>query len=282
MMKLGEYILNKKWPIAIPIAMLVLSLLYLAYLMLSGGFNLDIDFKGGTQVALESSERPDAAALEGLIKPLGGIVRISGSGNSYTIIIDVPSEVSADRVADILKSNGYSYSLTSVQSVGPSLSSSFLDQARIVLLVAFLFMAITVFIIFRKPMPSFYIVLAGFADIVETLAISQLLGIKLSLATFTALLLLTGFSVDTNVLLTSRVLKRHEGTINERMVMAAKTGLTMIGAAAAAVATLFLISGSTTISQIASTLLIGLIVDMPNTWILNTHLLKWYLERKVV
>ncbi|HLC50921.1 MAG TPA: protein translocase subunit SecF [archaeon] len=282
MMRLGEYILNKKWPIAIPILLLAASLLYVAYITFTGNLNLDIDFKGGTQIMLESGIRPDAAALENLIKPLGGVVRVSGSGNSYTLIIDVPSEVSADTVTGLLESNGYKYALTSVQSVGPSLSGSFLDQAKIVLLVAFLFMAITIFIIFKKPMPSFYIVLAGFADIIETFAISQLLGIKLSLATFTALLLLTGFSVDTNVLLTSRVLKRHEGTINERMIMAAKTGLTMIGTAAAAVATLFLISGSATISQIASTLLIGLIIDIPNTWILNAHLLKWYLERKVV
>ena len=43
---------------------------------------------------------------------------------------------------------------------------------------------------------------------------------------------------------------------------------------------LFLMGSSTVLSQIASVLVIGLIADVMNTWILNVGLLKIYLERK--
>ena len=42
-----------------------------------------------------------------------------------------------------------------------------------------------------------------------------------------AFLMLIGYSVDTDILLTNRVLKRFEGTVNEKIFGAFKTGITM-------------------------------------------------------
>ena len=121
--------------------------------------------------------------------------------------------------------------------------------------------------------------LSAFADITEALAFSQLLGIRLSLATFAALLLLVGYSVDTDILLTARVLK-GEGKLKELISRARKTGLTMTGTTCAALLALFAISGSAVITQIASVLLIGMLFDVLNTWITNAGLLTRYVERK--
>jgi preprotein translocase subunit SecF len=142
-----------------------------------------------------------------------------------------------------------------------------------------MFMSIAVFIVFRIPTPSFYVILSAFADIVEAFAVSQLIGIKLSLATFTALLLLIGYSVDTDILLTTRVLK-SEGEIGAKTRGAMKTGMTMLAATGAALIALFVMHASSTITQIASVLLIGLVFDVINTWITNAGLLRWYIERK--
>jgi preprotein translocase subunit SecF len=76
------------------------------------------------------------------------------------------------------------------------------------------------------------------------------------------------------------VLKSAEADPRKKIRGAMKTGLTMIGATAAAMLALFVISTSSIITQIASVLLIGLIMDIPNTWILNSGLLLWYVERR--
>ena len=72
----------------------------------------------------------------------------------------------------------------------------------IAILVSFIFMAIVVFIIFRNLVPSrssYY--LAAFADILMTFVVVNILGIKMSSAGIIALLMLIGYSVDTDILL---------------------------------------------------------------------------------
>jgi len=43
---------------------------------------------------------------------------------------------------------------------------------------------------------------------------------------------------------------------------------------------LFIISTSVVVDTIASVLIIGLLVDLLNSWILNVGLMSWYSERK--
>ena len=53
-------------------------------------------------------------------------------------------------------------------------------------------------------------------------------GMKLSTAGVAAFLMLIGFSVDTDMVLSTRLLKRKEGTVMERIYGATKTVPTMI------------------------------------------------------
>jgi preprotein translocase subunit SecF len=112
----------------------------------------------------------------------------------------------------------------------------------------------------------------------------SLFGIPLSIASVGALLLLIGYSVDTDILLTTRLLKRREGTITERALEAMKTGLTMSAAAIGAMAalyivTVFFIPSANTLAEIAAVLIIGLVADILATWLMNLGILRWYLER---
>jgi len=263
----------------IPAVMLLASLGYIAFLLTGPGLNLDVDLKGGTQLSIDSAQPMDTANIEKLLADYSPTVRSARGLTTYTTIIDASAEANVTDMISRLKTGGYSFDSYSSQTVGPALGASFFTQAQMALVLAFLFMAITVFIIFRLPAPSVYVILSAFADIVEALAVSQLLGIKLSLATFTALLLLIGYSVDTDILLTTRVLK-NEGEINDKIRRAMKTGLTMLMTTAAALIALFVMSASSVMTQIASVLLIGLIFDVINTWITNAGLLRWYLEGK--
>ena len=122
--------------------------------------------------------------------------------------------------------------------------------------------------------------LAAASDIIVTLAIFNLTGMKLGTAGIAAFLMLIGYSVDTDMLLSARVLKRREGTVMERVLGAMKTGLTMSATTLAAISVALFFVQSEVIKQIMVILLIGLIVDLLMTWIQNVGILRWYLEKK--
>jgi len=150
------------------------------------------------------------------------------------------------------------------------------------MILAFIFMALVVFIIFRTPVPSLAVILSAFADIVMTIALLNLLGISLSTGGIVALLMLIGYSVDTDILLTTRVLRKKGESLNSRMYGALKTGLTMTltSLIAVLVALIVIYTFSDVLRQIFTVLLIGLGFDIFNTWITNASILKWYAEAK--
>ena len=144
-------------------------------------------------------------------------------------------------------------------------------------------MAIVVFILFRTFIPSSAVIISAFADILMTLVSVNLLGIRVSNAGIVAFLMLIGYSVDTDILLTNRVLKRSgEDSLNKRIFGAFKTGMTMTVAALVAVVSALIVvkSFSAVLSQIFTIISIGLVFDIFNTWVTNVSILKWYLERK--
>jgi preprotein translocase subunit SecF len=145
-------------------------------------------------------------------------------------------------------------------------------------------MGIIAFAVFRTFVPSIAIVISAASDIIVTLALMQVFGIEFSLASLGALLMLIGYSVDTDIMLTSRLLRESgEGLgIGDRMKRALKTGLTMTLTSIGAVTALLIIPLPLVLVQIASVIFIGLSVDIVNTWMLNSVLLRWYCERRGV
>jgi len=270
--------MNYKLLLIVPAILIIVALGSLALQLQNGGLKRDIELKGGTQLSLEVSA--DAKTMEGLLKNYDARVRSASGLTGSILLIDVPIEKNATEIVPLLEKNGYQIKSFSVQSVSPTLGESFFSQAQIALGIAFVLMSISIFIIFRKPLSSLYVVMSAAFDIVEALAFSQIIGIELSLATFAALLLLIGYSVDTDILLTSRVLKGREGKVADKIRGAMKTGLTMSGTTIAAVAALLIATTSTVLTQIATVLLIGLTVDIVNTWFTNAILLRMYVERK--
>ena len=107
--------------------------------------------------------------------------------------------------------------------------------------------------------------------------------VPLSLATIPALLMLVGYSVDTDIMLTTRLLKRREGTAADRTIGAMKTGLTMTFTTLAALTVMLSISffnQITIIFEIAAVIFFGLLGDLISTWMMNAPILLWYVEKK--
>jgi preprotein translocase subunit SecF len=146
-----------------------------------------------------------------------------------------------------------------------------------------LVVALGIFLLYtyvRNSIPAFAVILSAFSDLVMTLAVVNLLGIRLSTAGIVAFLMMIGYSVDTDILLTTRVLKKRH-SINEEMYDAFKTGITMTLTSLVAVATALIVvyNFQSVLNQIFTILLIGLSFDIINTWIANASIIKWYAEK---
>ncbi|MCE7698110.1 MAG: protein translocase subunit SecF [Methanobacterium paludis] len=272
-----EKILESYKPlILIPVIITILALALIA----TNGLNEGIDLKGGSIVSLQLEKSISQGDLKTTIQNGIGIsdVTVSESGNQATVEVGGAADVV--KFADSI--NGIA-TINSFRSVGALLSKQALTQVYWAIAFAFIFMSITVFIIFRDFVPSIAVILSAFVDIIVAVGGMSLFGIPLSVASVGAILMLIGYSVDTDILLTTRLLKRKEGTINERAIDAMKTGFTMTGAAIGSMVTLylvvvFLIPSALTLSQIASVLIIGLVADLMATWLMNLGLLRWHLE----
>jgi preprotein translocase subunit SecF len=271
----------------IPLVLIIFSFAYLGifYSQHHDFFLKDISLEGGTSVTING--QLDIPSLESaLIKQFGDVnVReVSDLVTGEQIATVVETSASAADIKTFLE-DYLGYPLiegknSSFESTDPSLGKSFYNQLLIAMLVAFVFMAIVVFILFKTAVPSGAVVLSAFADILMTLVAVDLLGIKMSSAGIIALLMLIGYSVDTDILLTNRVLRRHEDlSLNQKLLSAFKTGVTMslVSLIAVFVALLFVQSFSSTLDQIFTILIIGLIFDIFNTWVTNVSIIKWYI-----
>jgi len=135
-----------------------------------------------------------------------------------------------------------------------------------------------------ESLPSIAVIFAAFSDIVMALVVVDLLEIKLSAAGIAAFLMLIGYSVDTDILLTTRALRKKEGTLNERIYGAFKTGMlmTITGLVAVFPAFLLVTGLPDSFRQIFLILGLGLSADIINTWLTNASIIKWYCIKKKI
>jgi preprotein translocase subunit SecF len=185
-----------------------------------------------------------------------------------------------NKLTAILAKN-VNFESASFNEVSASLSAKFLEKAFMVVVYATILVSIVVFIIFRTFVPSLAVLVGAGADVIFALGAMGLFGIPLTLASFAALLMLVGFSLDTDVLLTMRVIKRKEGTPRERAYDAMKTGMTMSMALLLSFICLFILASITHINtyyEISAVAIAGLIGDLIATWLFNAIIVLWYLE----
>jgi len=283
-----NYDKNYKILLAIPLIILLLSVIYLGFFYFrTGDFIIrDVSLSGGTTLTLTGDI--DTTKLESQLKLKLGDVSFrklsdisSGKNIAFIIESSAPPEELEKAVEDIL-----GFKLTqenySIEFSGPSLSNNFYHQLIIALLISFCLMSLVIFFLFRTFVPSIAVIFAAFADIVMALALVNFLGIKLSTAGIAAFLMLIGYSVDTDILLTTRALKKSEGTLNQRIFGAFKTGSFMTMTALVAILpAFFIVTGlPDSFRQIFFILALGLFADLVNTWLTNAGIIKWYCDKK--
>ena len=268
---------NHKILIAVPIILALLSLVLIGF----NGLEQGVDLKGGSQAELQLLGSVTPSELEDTIdaKLNTKNIKVTNNGNNK-VTVELENNVNSSTFTSAIEGKA---KVISYNEIGPVLSEEAMGQIYIAMIFAFLFMAITVFIVFREPVPSVAIILAALCDILIALGGMSILKIPLSIASVGALLMLIGYSVDTDILLPTRLLKRREGTVEERAKNAMYTGLTMSFAAIAAMGILYIVTilvmpEATTLSNISAVLVIGLIGDILSTWLMNLGILKTYID----
>ena len=183
-----------------------------------------------------------------------------------------------NKLHTVLPFTSYSY-----EQVSAIQGKFFLGTIEQIIIIAFILISIVVLIIFRSIVPSFAIVFGAANDIIVALGAMAIFKIPLGVTSIAGLLMLLGYSIDTDVLAGIRILKRSEGTPEDRAYSAFKTGMTMTSAAIISFAVLFavsLIAYVPTYYEIAGVVLFGLIGDIFTTWFGNAVMILMHAKRK--
>lgn len=275
----------------IPFAILLIAIIFIILNFNSTGeiVNRGISLKGGTSIqiptttysATELNQKLSASFPEKeiVVRELEETGRQIGLTIESNILPSEEAETDALRL-EISQLTGISKKDMSIQGIDPTLGEKFFKQTLIAILIAFTFMGLVVFFYFKTFVPSAAVILSAFSDIVVTLAIVNLLNIQIGTAGIAAFLMLIGYSVDTDILLTTRVVKNREGTVYERTINAMKTGLTMTFTTFAAVLVAYIVSDSDVLKEIMLIIIIGLLIDLINTWLQNAGILRYYMEKR--
>lgn len=279
---------NYKKLLLIPLILFILGFIYLGFFYSQNHdfIRKDISLTGGTSVTI--NEKINPFELKNAISGKLDSVNIREISNLITreqiaIIVETKSDEKITRnvLEDFL---GYELNEenSSFEFTGSSLSEDFYNQLLIAILIAFVLMAVVVFIQFKMIVPSLAVIASAFADIFFTIVLVNILGISISTAGIVAFLMLIGYSVDTDILLTNRVLRKKEGSVNKRIFDSFRTGILMtLTSLVAVVAALFIVGQfSSILYQIFLIMAIGLGFDILNTWLTNVSIIKWYALRK--
>ncbi len=260
--------------VAIPLALLGVALAVLAVATVLTGtpVALGIEFTGGTemQIVTDDSQAEIQAAFD---EEVQSITPVAGQANTYQLTFQADD---ADPILEQAETAGYE-----VESVGERSASFAADsqrQALFGLAIAFGGMAALVALMFRTFVPSIAVIASAFSDIMIPLALMRLFGIELTLGTVAALLMMIGYSVDSDLLLNNHVLRRH-GDFYTSTFRAMRTGVTMTVTSISAMVVMTVVSyllGIPLLPDVGIILVFGLLADLMNTYLLNVSLLRYY------
>jgi len=270
---------------------LLLSIMFIGYKYYKTGdfFEKDISLKGGVSATIYNNNlNIDEIKLYLKQNVNDFSVRAlhdQNTGKQNGAIIEV-SNINELELKSLLEKKLINVNFNNKEEYDPSVTSvqfgqNFYKGLLIALLFSFILMAIVVFISFRTFIPSIAVISAALTDILATLVVIDLIEIKLSAAGIVAFLLVIGYSIDTDILLTTRLLKRkEEGAFYERLKHSMITGLTMTVASIVALSVGYFVAIPEELKQIFLIIIIALFFDIIATYGGNAGILIQYCKKR--
>ncbi|NPA58527.1 MAG: protein translocase subunit SecF [Aquificae bacterium] len=176
------------------------------------GFNLGIDFTGGTSIQVRFEEKVDIGEVRSALKLVGledaMIQAIGTEGNEYEIRVSLKegkSAVVVEKVKKALQQKfGKKFEIRKIDYIGAVVGEE-LRKASIYSIVAVL-IAILLYVGYRfEPVFAIGAVIPLFHDAIITLGIFSLLGEEVNLSVIAAILTVLGYSLNDTIIIFDRI-----------------------------------------------------------------------------
>lgn len=266
----------------------------LGFLVIRGGPNYGIDFKGGTSIVLRFDGPVTTQQIREAMNVIGlGASEIKGFGSAgeFIIYVEQQKDVSASEMVDRVEQTitetlkDVDYEVRKVDTVGPKIGEELRKSMLIAVLLALLLILIYVGWRFELIF-AVGAIIALFHDVLITLGIFGILNYELSLKEIAAFLTIVGYSLNDTIVVYDRIREdlkamRNDDlsaiinhSINQVLSRTIITSLTTF----IVVLTLFLLGGEV-IKGFALTMLIGVVVGTYSSiFVASPLILEWQLR----
>jgi preprotein translocase subunit SecF len=258
--------------ISFPLSALLSIISVVAALTL--GFNLGIDFKGGTLIEVQHTKGPpDIGAVRGKLLGLQiGDVQIQEFGAPTDLLIRIEAATNAAAVTERVRQTlGPDFTFRRVETVGPSVSEELTQQSIIAVLLGIV--AILAYLWFRfEGQFAIGAVITTLHDIVLTVGFFAIFQLDFDLTSIAAILTIMGYSVNDTVVIYDRIrdmLRRYKrmpiGQLLDEAVNATFSRTLIVAATTFLASLALLFFGGEVIRVFSISMLFGVVVGTYST-----------------
>ena len=197
-----QFIEKRKWFYIFSLLVIIPGIIS----MFMQGFNLGIDFKGGSMLRYKMDASVSAPAVTKTINDLNLVkeVSVQKSDNEFYIRTNELTQEQTKTITDTLKAQYKSAELQSAESVGATIGGELIRNAFLAILVALVLMLI--YITFRFEWTfGLAAVLALFHDVVIVCGLFSLFQWEVNSAFIAAILTIIGYSINDTIVIFDRV-----------------------------------------------------------------------------
>ncbi|NPA86926.1 MAG: hypothetical protein GXO00_02870 [Candidatus Diapherotrites archaeon] len=171
-----------------------------------------------------------------------------------------------------------------INDIVPTLGPEFWSLVVNISIWAVALLLLVILFYFRHPIPIVIMVVSAIFDGIAMLSLMGLSNIPLTLSTIAILLMMVGYSIDTDVIASTYLFKRiKESNPYKQAERAFLTGVTMSLTTLIAMIVIYAVGFLTrniTVIRIANVMIYGVMADLIITWMFNAPLLIWVGERR--
>lgn len=240
-------------------------------ILLMSGFNLGVDFTGGTILTVDVGQEFDTATVEGVVKEYADDYSVAVSEDTKAVIKLQIKEGTEDTnavngaIIDGIAAEYPNAVWESEDSVGGIASSELTRNAFISVLIACVAMLIYIWIRFEL-LSGFAALVALIHDVAIMSAVVLLLGVQVNSAFIAAILTIVGYSINDTIVVFDRIRengRRMKGSLRG-MLVDRSISETIVRSLNTSITTLFTITalyifGVTSIKEFALPLIVGIL-----------------------
>ena len=261
-----QFIERRKWFYIFSLLIIIPGIIS----MFAQGFNLGIDFKGGSVLRYKMEAAVEAPAVSKTVQDLQIVDEISvqKSADEFYIRTNVLTQEQTQQITDALKAQYGNIVLQSADSVGATIGSELIRNAFLAVLIALILMLI--YITFRFEWTfGLAAIMALFHDVLIVCGLFSLFQWEVNSNFIAAILTIIGYSINDTIVIFDRVrenlrMKKKEplpALLNKSIMQTLNRSVNTVLTVLMPLITLMLFGGST-IKILVLALLVGFLFGM--------------------